>query len=881
MEKKYSPQDIENKHYTIWEKKGYFKPCGKGKPFSIVMPPPNVTGVLHMGHALDHTLQDVLARYMRLKGRKVLWLPGTDHAGIATQNVVEKHLQSEGKTRADLGREAFIKRVWEWKESCGQTITNQIRRLGDSVDWSRERFTMDDGCQDAVLEAFVSLYESGLIYRGKYIINWCPRCTTALSDVEVEHEDTKSKLWECRYEGSGFEGVVVATTRPETMFGDTAVAVHPDDKRYQSYIGKTVRIPETERWIPIIADTHVDPEFGTGAVKVTPAHDPNDFEIGKRHDLEFKLVMDETAQMNQEVPKAYQGLDRYDCRKKLLTALQESGELVQTKDHDNKVGHCHRCHTVVEPYLSNQWFVSMKTLAKPAIEAVKRGDIKISPKRWEKLYLDWMENIRDWCISRQIWWGHQIPVWYCACEPDTPIVGRSAPTSCPKCKGTSLIQDEDVLDTWFSSALWPFSTLGWPNANSQDLKTFFPTSVLITGYDIMTFWVSRMIVMGLNQMKEVPFEEVYIHGLIRDITGKKMSKSLGNAIDPLKLIDQYGADALRFSLASSATMGGQDIRYSSEKTESARNFANKIWNASRYILMGLETHEGVIENIPEREQLSVADRWILSEFYTALEIVSKAYQDYNFALVSDTIWHFTWDLFCDWYLEMSKLHKEESLPVLIHVLMNILKLLHPLMPFVTEEIWQRFMATGKIGFERSDALILAEWPKENPGWIDTQTNDQIKCITDLIREIRNIRAKYQNSPRKECRIMCVAPQPSDQSAIKIGEDYIKALAHVSCIRIEKELKNKPVNHASFISGSIQGYIDLEGLIDPKDEIKRLTKDLKKIQVALMGLEKKLGNNQFLSQAPKDIVKGVKQKRDDLKGEAAHLLSQIQRLKNSK
>jgi len=873
MEKAYNPKDIETKHYSTWEEKGYFKPRGEGEPFSIVIPPPNVTGVLHMGHALNHTLQDVMARYMRLKGRKVLWVPGTDHAGIATQNVVEKHLQKKGKSRWDLGRDKFVDAVWEWKKEYGGHITNQIRRLGDSVDWSRERFTMDEGCHKAVVAHFVKLYEDGLIYRGKYIINWCPRCETALSDIEVVYEDKDSFIWSFKYPGKDFDGIVVATTRPETMFGDTAVAVHPDDDRYKTLIGKEVRIPETDRWIPIIADEHVDKDFGTGAVKVTPAHDPNDFEIGKRHDLEQILIMDEGAVMNENAPKKYQGMDRHEARKILLKVLEETGELVETKKHANSIGHCYRCNTMIEPYLSPQWFVAMKDLTKEAIKVVKSGDIKITPKRWEKLYFDWMENIRDWCISRQIWWGHQIPVWYCDDHEDKPIVAVKKPVSCPECGSTNLRQDEDVLDTWFSSALWPFSTMGWPD-KTDDLKTFYPTSMLITGYDIITFWVSRMITMGLKHTGEIPFKDVYIHGLIRDIDGKKMSKSLGNAMDPLALIDNYGADALRYSLASHATMGGQDIRYSEEKIQSSRNFANKVWNASRFILMGLEDVQGNIESIPEREKLSLADRWILSEFYSTLEKINKAFEDFNFALVTDLIWRFTWDCFCDWYLEMSKIHKEESLPVLMYIQMNILKLLHPFMPFVTEEVWQLFIGTGKIGFESAESIMLASWPEERKEYIEENTNKQVELLTDVIREIRNLRAQKNIPPSKECTITFVTKD--HQGDIKAGEEYIQKLAKVEKFDVVEALKEKE-GKISTVVRHIEVYLELKGLIDVDQERNRLEKQLAGIEAEIVSVTQKLSNDKFIQNAPEDVVNKVKEKQEKLQREKVLIQQQIGQL----
>jgi valyl-tRNA synthetase len=700
---RYNPKDHEESIYSKWENSGLFhqKADSSKQAFTVVIPPPNVTGILHMGHALNNTLQDILIRWKRMQGNASLWVPGTDHAGIATQNVVERNLAEKGVTRQQLGREKFVDEVWKWREKYGDTIIMQLKRLGASCDWERTRFTMDKGLSEAVMEAFVLLYDKGLIYRGNYIINWCPRCQTALSDEEAPHKDVEGKLYYILYPfKDSAEGVVVATTRPETMLGDVAVAVNPKDKRYKKLIGKKLILPIMEKEIEIISDDFVDKKFGTGAVKVTPAHDPNDFEMAKRHGLEPVKIMRPDGKMNENASR-FNGMDRFEARKLIVAELEEKKLLIKIEKHEHGVGHCYRCHTVIEPYLSLQWFVKMKPLAGPAIEAVKSGKIKFYPKRWTKVYLNWMENIRDWCISRQIWWGHRLPVYYCKkCE--AVIVSKTKPAKCEGCNSSDIYQDEDVLDTWFSSWLWPMSTLGWPE-KTKDLEYFYPTSVLVTAPEILFFWVARMIMSGKEFMKEIPFSDVYIHGTVRDATGKKMSKSLGNIIDPLEIIDGFGADALRFSIIS-ITSAGQDVFLSKDKFEIGRNFANKIWNASRFVLMNLGTPEFQSSGLPEKESLGIADKWILSRLNRTIEALTKALGSYRFSEAEGLVYDFFWHDFCDWYVEMvkpqimNKGYKEKE--ILIHVLENSLKLLHPFMPFVTEAIWQNIKERESIWRQR-------------------------------------------------------------------------------------------------------------------------------------------------------------------------------------
>lgn len=879
LEKVYNPQEIEAHRYNAWEAEGDFQPSGTGPGFSIVIPPPNVTGVLHMGHALNMTLQDIIVRQKRMQGYRALWVPGSDHAGIATQNVVEKQLAKEHTDRHTLGRETFVERVWQWKKEYGDRITRQIRRLGASVDWTHERFTMDEGLNKAVIENFVKLYEQGFIYRGKYIINWCPRCHTALSDIEVNHEECQGHLWEIRYiSEDGKNSLIIATTRPETMFGDTAIAVHPDDMRYKHLIGKFVHIPFTNKLIPVIADGYVDKDFGTGAVKITPAHDMNDFEMGNRHNLERVLIMDETGVMNENAPEQYRGMDRHECRKALVKDLDEQGFLMNIKDHTLSIGHCYRCNTVIEPYLSNQWFVAMKKLADPAIEAVRNKAVTFTPNRWEKLYFEWMESIRDWCISRQIWWGHRIPVWYCPEHPTDPIVSRTTPDKCPLCGSTALTQDNDVLDTWFSSALWPFSTLGWPE-QTEDLATYYPTSLLVTGYDILTFWVSRMVVMGLFNTGQVPFSDVYIHGLVRDQFGKKMSKSLGNALDPLELIDEFGADALRFSLASLCTMGGQDIKFSRDKIQASRNFCNKIWNVSRYIIMILNETTEPIDVQAFTKGHSIADHWIISQFFTTLQQVNQAYAQYNYAQVADILYDFTWNKFCDWFIEMNKIEKQSGLPVLLYVFTHLLKLLHPFLPFITDEIWSKLHETEKIKGLEMGTLMRAHWPEEKPRLINETLEQEFNDLIDLIREVRNLRKQLNLQPGVKCPLMLIAREDVKRHLMVLGNIYIKQLAKVSYLEVFTKIDQKPAHASSSVVAGIQIYIPLDGLIDFDKEKARLQKRLKDIEAELMTAQRKLANESFLEKAPEDVVVKLKETKDRLMSERKIVETQIQEIFN--
>lgn len=747
MEKVYDPSRVEGKWYPYWEDKGYFHADvdDTKEPFSIVMPPPNVTGALHLGHAIDSTIQDVLTRFKRMQGYNTLWLPGTDHAGIATQAKVEEQLAKEGTNRHELGRDKFLERVWDWKSEYGGRITGQLRRLGASCDWSRERFTMDEGCSDAVRKVFVDLYNKGLIYRGNYIVNWCPHCHTTISDIEVEHVDREGHLWHLRYPVKDSEEfLVVATTRPETMLGDTAVSVHPEDERYQHLIGKTVVLPLVNREIPIIGDDYVDREFGTGAVKITPAHDPNDFEMGLRHNLPSISVMDREANMNEEAGK-YQGMERYAARKAIVKDLEDLGVLVKVDHHEHAVGECYRCSTVVEPMVSKQWFVKMAPLAKPAMEVVKEGLMEFVPDRFTKIYLGWLENIRDWCISRQLWWGHRIPVWYCE-DCGGEICVQEDPEICPKCGSKHIAQDPDVLDTWFSSGLWPFSTMGWPE-DTPELKQFYPTSVLVTGRDIIFFWVARMVFMGLEFMKDVPFKKVMIHGLVLDAQGRKMSKSLGNGVDPLEIIDQYGADTLRFMLITGNTPGN-DLRFHPERLEATRNFANKIWNASRFVLLNLQDYtEG------PRGDLKLEDRWILSRYEKTVKEVTIALDRFDLGEAARLLYEFIWNEFCDWYIELAKgrLYDKEHpearhtvQSILLEVLEGTMKLLHPYMPFITEEIWHNLPVTG-------ESIMIQSWPQVE-GYQDSSAEEHMNQIMEVIKAIRNIRAEMNVQPGKKLRL---------------------------------------------------------------------------------------------------------------------------------
>ena len=852
LEKNFDPQSVEKRIYANWREKGYFKPSDdrKKETFTIVIPPPNVTGQLHMGHALDETLQDILIRYKRMKGYAALWVPGTDHAGIATQIKVEENLRvNEGLTRYDLGRDKFLERVWAWKNKYGSRIIEQLETLGSSCDWDRLRFTMDEGLSRAVREVFTNLYEKGLIYRGYRIINWCPKCTTALSDAEVEYAEEAGHFWHIRYPVKGSdEYVTVATTRPETMLGDTAVAVNPTDERYTHLVGKTLILPLVGREIPVIADDYVDLEFGTGCVKITPAHDPNDFMVGQRHNLAVIRVMDDDAKINAEGGK-YEGMDRYEARAAILKDLEEGGYLVKTEEHVHNVGKCYRCGTTVEPLTSDQWFVKMGPMIQPAINAVKDGQIKFVPERFTKTYINWMENLHDWCISRQLWWGHRIPAFYCdSCGEMT--VSREDITVCPKC-GAPVRQDEDVLDTWFSSALWPFSTLGWPE-NTDDLKRFFPTDVLVTGYDIISFWVSRMIFSSIEQTKQAPFSTVFIHGLVRDAQGRKMSKSLGNGIDPIEIIDKYGADALRFALAT-GNSPGNDMRFSDEKIEAARNFTNKIWNAARFVLMNLSIEECAL---PEADKLHVEDKWILSVYNRTVSEVSANIDKFEVGVALSKLYDFVWDIFCDWYIELikprllsdNKEDSENAQRVILYVLTGTLKMLHPYMPFVTEQLYQALP-------HDAESIMISSYPEYDEKLVFTDDEAHMAAVIEAIRAIRNRRAEMNVAPSKKATVHIVTDNKdafNDQTSV-----FFKKLASASdvalCDKYEEE------GAVSIITPAAKIYIPLGELVDMEAEKARLEKEAEKMRGEIERIEKKLSNEGFVSKAPAAVIEGERKK----------------------
>ncbi len=866
LPKVYDPQQVEEKIYHMWEEGGYFKPSDKegAKPFTIVMPPPNVTGQLHMGHAMDATLQDTLIRFKRMQGYSALWLPGVDHAGIATQIKVEEELRKEGLTRYDLGREKFLERVWDWKHKYGNRIVEQQKKLGASCDWNRARFTMDEGCSNAVREVFVSLYEKGLIYKGSRIINWCPNCVTALSDAEVEYVDKPGHLWHIRYplaDGSG--EVVVATTRPETMLGDTGVCVNPNDERYQHIIGKTVILPLVNKEIPVVADDYAEMEFGTGCVKMTPAHDPNDFEVGLRHNLEVIRVLDDNGVVNSYGGK-YEGMDRYEARKAIVADLEAQGYLVKIEDHAHNVGTCYRCHNDVEPIISAQWFVKMKPLAEEAIRSVNDGETKFVPERFTKNYMNWMNNIRDWCISRQLWWGHQIPVWYCE-ECGHMTCTRHDPDCCEKCGSKHIERDPDVLDTWFSSALWPFETLGWPE-KTADLAKFYPTDVLVTGYDIITFWVSRMIVSGLEHMGEAPFHTVLIHGLVRDNLGRKMSKSLGNGIDPLEMIDKYGCDALRMNMVM-GNSPGNDMRFYVERCEAMRNFANKLWNASRYVMMNLG--ENAVNELPSLEMLTNADKWVLSKLNSLIADVTENMEKYELGVAIQKIYDFLWDTYCDWYIELTKVRlysedaqqKDTALKVLVYVLDQTLRLLHPFMPFITEEIWQSLPHDG-------EALITAQWPAFSEDLVFATEERNMESIMNAIRAIRNRRAEMNVPPSKKAELFVLA---NDPSIYVEGEGFIQRLAYADAVTI---LNTEPADLDGMVcitTADAKLYIPMGQLVDVAKELDRIAKELAKARQNLVMLEGKLSNEKFISRAPEAIVNAEKEKA----AKARNLITQLE------
>ena len=864
MKKTYDPQDFESRLYNEWESKGYFvaKIDKRKEPFCVMMPPPNITGQLHMGHALDQTIQDVITRYKRMSGYCALWLPGTDHASIATEvKVVENMKKEEGLTKKDVGREGFLQRAWAWKEKYGGRIEKQLRRLGSSCDWSREAFTMDERCSKAVLEVFVNLYEKGVIYRGDRIIKWCPSCKTALSDAEVEYSEQASHLWHIRYpfsDGSG--GIVVATTRPETMLGDTAVAVNPTDERYKDAVGKMLKLPLTDREIPVIADEYVEKDFGSGAVKITPAHDPNDFEVGKRHDLEVIRIMNDDGSLNDRAG-AYAGMSREEARAKIVADLQAGGYMVETEDYKHNVGECYRCGCTVEPIVSKQWFVRMDGLAKPAIDAVRKKKIEFIPHRFSKIYLKWMENVRDWCMSRQLWWGHRIPAYYCENCGKT-VVAKSAPTVCPECGGTRFKQDEDVLDTWFSSALWPFSTLGYPD-KTEDLKYFYPNSLLVTAYDIIFFWVARMIFSGIEHMGDIPFPEVLIHGIVRDKDGRKMSKSLGNGIDPLEVIDKYGADSLRFSLTQGIAPGS-DTRYSDEKTESARNFMNKLWNASRFVLMNIE---GVKPAKLGTFRLTPADKWILSELNRTIKEVTKALDKYEIGMADGKLYDFVWSQFCDWYIELAKTSlysddnekKARTAGVLVHVLETVLKLMHPIVPFITDEIYRNLPG-------RRQSIMLTDWPEADKKYNYTAERRRFEKVIELIRALRNMKAEKGVAPAKKVNLYLVSDVVTARDA-----DYVRRLAGVENIVFGSKPEGKTV---SLVGAYGTAYVPLGELVDIDAEIARLDKQLAATLAEIERGEKLLANKGFVAKAPRALIDketaklaANRQKADDIRKQA--------------
>ena len=878
LAKTYDPKDFEDRIYEMWEKSGAFKAeiDPDKKPFTIVMPPPNITGQLHMGHALDQTLQDVLTRWKRMQGFSALWLPGTDHASIATEVKVADKIREEGKTKEELGREEFLKRAWEWKNLYGSKITKQVRKLGNSCDWDRERFTMDEGCNRAVIETFVKLYEKGLIYRGNRLINWCPSCGTSLSDAEVEHEDKSGKYYYFRYPGTdGGEGIVVATSRPETMFGDTAIAVHPDDERYKKLVGTKVILPLVGKEIPIIADSYPDPEKGTGAVKITPAHDPNDFEVGERHHLESPSCINPDATMNKLAGK-YEGVDRFECRKAWVKDLEDAGFLVKVEDKVIPIGGCYRCNTVIEPMLSDQWFVKMHDLAQPAIAAAKSKDLIHVPDRFEKIYLHWLENIRDWCISRQLWWGHRIPAYFCQ-DCGEMMVSATAPDKCTKCGSINIKQDEDVLDTWFSSALWPFSTLGWPE-QTEDLKYFFPTDVLVTGYDIIFFWVVRMVFSSLEMMGEVPYKYVYVHGLVRDAEGRKMSKSLGNGIDPLVVIDQYGADALRFMLMTGVTPGN-DMRFKTDKLESSRNFANKLWNASRFVIMNLQDENGDFRPMAGDAQgivsmkLKDEDKWILARVNSAVREATNNMNRFELSLAAQKVYELIWNEYCDWYIELVKGRlygndeedKKVARYVLVRVLKDMLKLLHPFMPFITEEIWS-YLPKGKpMENNKQGYLIKESWPLYDASLEYTEEVKKLELAMEAIRSIRNIRAEAEAAPSKKLSAIILS-SGKDMDDIKAGERYIKSLANITEIRFITEKSLVPEEVMSAVIGNVEIYIPLDDLLDYKAEFERLQKEMTRLTGEVARVKGKLANEGFVSKAPEKVIneeKGKLAKYEDM------------------
>ena len=871
LAKTYSPSEFEERIYQNWCEKNYFTPKidHSKEHFSIVIPPPNITGQLHMGHALDNTLQDILIRYKRMNGFCTLWLPGTDHASIATEAKIVEAMRKEGVTKEDIGRDGFLERAWAWKDQYGGRIISQLKKLGSSCDWSRERFTLDEGCSEAVKEVFVRLYEKGLIYRGERIINWCPHCLTSISDAEVEYEEQAGHFWHIKYpfkDGSGY--LEFATTRPETMLGDTAVAVNPKDERYKDMIGKTLIIPLIGREIPVDADEYVEMDFGTGVVKITPAHDPNDFEVGRRHNLPIVNVMTPDAKITEDYP-AYAGMDRFEARKAIVADLDKQGYLIKVEDYAHNVGTCYRCGTTVEPRVSLQWFVKMEPLANPAIDAVRSGEIKFVPERFEKNYFHWMENIRDWCISRQLWWGHRIPAFYCD-DCDEIVVTKEGSAVCPKC-GKPMRQDSDTLDTWFSSALWPFSTLGWPE-NTEDLKYFYPTNTLVTGYDIITFWVSRMIFSGLEYMGEKPFDTVLIHGLVRDALGRKMSKSLGNGIDPLLIIEKYGADALRFALAT-GNSPGNDMRFSDEKIESARNFANKLWNAARFVMMNLDIEK---VEMPDHDKLGIADKWILTKLNALIKSVRTQFDAYELGIALSEIYDFVWDIFCDWYIELSKPAlsakgteaNKVTQNVIVYVLESILKLLHPFIPFITEEIYLSLPH-----FDDCESIMISSYPTVNEDLSFSADYDNMEKVIEVIKAIRARRAEMNVPPSKKAQIF-ITTQYKDAFNESTAE-FFKKLASASDLTVADEYNGD--NAVQIITHAATAYIPMAEMVDLDKERARLNGELTKVQGEIDRLVKKLGNAEFVAKAPQKVVDGEKAKLEKYESTKQGILDAINSL----
>ena len=875
LAKTYDPQQVEDRLYKEWMDRVYFQaePDESKKPFTIVIPPPNITGQLHMGHALDNTMQDTLIRWRRMQGYCTLWLPGTDHASIATEAKIVEAMAQEGITKEQIGREKFLERAWEWKRVYGGRIVEQLKKLGSSCDWERERFTMDEGLSRAVVEVFINLYNKGLIYRGDRIINWCPKCQTSISDAEVEYEEKDGSFWHMKYPiKDSDQYIIVATTRPETMLGDTAVAVNPEDERYAGLIGKTAILPLMNREIPIIADSYVDKEFGTGAVKITPAHDPNDFEVGLRHNLEQIRVMDDEAKMNEAAGK-YAGMDRYEARKQIVKDLEALGLLVKIEAHKHNVGACYRCDTVIEPIMSRQWFVKMKPLAEPAIDVVRNGTVKFVPERFSKIYFNWMENIQDWCISRQLWWGHRIPAYYCL-ECGNTMVDKARPASCSKCGSTKLEQDPDTLDTWFSSALWPFSTLGWPD-KTKDLEYFYPTSVLVTGYDIIFFWVARMIFSGLEQTGKEPFSHVFIHGMVRDAQGRKMSKSLGNGIDPLEVISEYGTDALRFALTIGSSPG-HDQRFSAEKIESSRNFANKIWNATRFVLMNFD--ENVDFGGVDKSKLTAPDKWILSRLNSVIAEVTENLENYELGIALQKIYEFIWDEFCDWYIELVKprlFDTEDSTRLeaqwtLNYVLGNAMKLLHPYMPFITSEIYKHLI-------NDDESIMISAWPQYDEKLYFPEAQEEMQLIMDAIKAVRNLKAEMNVPASRKNKLIFVTGLANGQVLSK-GERLFERLAGASQIAVQQDKAGIPADAVAAVIAGAQIYIPLEDLVDIEKEIERLEKEKANLEKELERVEGKLNNAGFVAKAPANVVEEERAKKVKFTEMYEKLLERISSLK---